>query len=61
MYVKRTLYIMKQLLGKDLHISSGAKPGSKDRGGRLSLQTTKPVRTQYKNGKRTNHNVYIDI
>jgi hypothetical protein len=40
---------------------SGAKPGSEDRGGRLSLKTTKPARTQYKNGKRTDHNVYIDI
>jgi hypothetical protein len=34
----------------------GAKPGSEDRGGRLSLQATKPARTQYKNGKGTNHN-----
>jgi hypothetical protein len=39
----------------------GAKPGSEDRGGRLSLKGTKPARTQYKNGKRTDHNVYINI
>jgi hypothetical protein len=34
---------------------------SEDRGGRLSLKGTKPARTQYKNGKRTDHNVYINI
>jgi hypothetical protein len=39
----------------------GAKLGSEDIGGRLSLQTTKPARTQYKNGKEINHNVHIDI
>jgi hypothetical protein len=40
---------------------AGAKAGSEDRGGRLSLQATKPARIQYKNGKGTNHNAYIDI
>jgi hypothetical protein len=50
-----------QMIAMPLDLFTGAKPGSEDRGGRLSLQATKPARTQYKNGNKTNHNVYINI